>query len=291
MQFDWTNYLKNNFENFKNDVLNEMVSFYGENYREILTKRLNSTNFIFYGNTRFGVPNYPQRFCPNKKMGKKDIVYKSIDIDYNYDINYYIYKIISEKSHVSCQFEIYNSDNASAVSIVLFPLYKTDQELIHEMIHSVTSTPLSLTPHINKCGLITSQNSGEVLLEECITELEDKIIYNRLKNKGVKTFLKDHQNISMYESFYDMYIPVIFDFYKTFHNLIEYARITSDKSSLIDLIGEYNYKDFIKYIDEYKVATKNGILNNLIDFINNSVDNMKAYSKSAKKLVKRKLTK
>ena len=34
--FDWVNYLKDNFENFKNSVLDEMINYYGKEYKQIL---------------------------------------------------------------------------------------------------------------------------------------------------------------------------------------------------------------------------------------------------------------
>ena len=43
-------YFEENFNNFLNSVCKELVSYYGEEYKDIITYRLYNTNFVFYVN-------------------------------------------------------------------------------------------------------------------------------------------------------------------------------------------------------------------------------------------------
>ena len=43
-------YFEENFNNFLNSVCEELVSYYGEEYKDIITYRLYNTNFVFYVN-------------------------------------------------------------------------------------------------------------------------------------------------------------------------------------------------------------------------------------------------
>ena len=93
-----------------------------------------------------------------------------------------------------------------------FTLKEVQSILIHEMIHAITYTPLYIIPekgtYKGKSGLISSNNPDEELLEEVITELEARIIYNSIRMKNNTVFLKEY-NEDLYSISKERYVGLI----------------------------------------------------------------------------------
>lgn len=180
MFYNWTNYLKENFNDFKNYVINEMINLYGDEYKEEIIERLDIVNFIFYGNTSLCIPLRNQ-----SKYEKQNIIYTTKPFKYTYPTKEFIKGLVDE---ISISYTtVYDYNDNSLNHFILFPLYSSDKQLIHEMIHAVTSQPLGLTDkgkYVSKTGLENTYcHNGESLLEETITEIEANIIYDSLRNK------------------------------------------------------------------------------------------------------------
>lgn len=240
-------YLKKNFNRFKNKVIEAMINYYGEEYKDIIIKRLDDTIFMFYGNVINGNISSKQ-----SRRFKKEIIYKTKDTN-RFDNNASIKKVLKEGNATYLTF--YDPETINIDKVILFPIYESDETLIHEMIHAVANehfftlkknSKKDLEIH-SKNGLITSKDQGEILLEETITEIEANNIYNILKENGFKSFLIGF-DYSSYPCYYDNFIPLVNDFYETFFNDITYSRFTPSKSTLINKIGIENYYDLVNYI-------------------------------------------
>ena len=48
-------YIMDNFESYKNEVIKELINYYGEEYRDLIISRVEDTDFIFYINPNFNV--------------------------------------------------------------------------------------------------------------------------------------------------------------------------------------------------------------------------------------------
>lgn len=249
--FNWSNHIKTNFEEFKNNVISEMINLYGEEYKNYIIERLNRVNFIFYGNTSLTIPLYKQ-----SKYEKQSIIYTTKPFKYSYPTKELIKKLANETSisHTT----VYDYNDEDLHYFILFPLYSSDKQLIHEMIHAVTTDPIGITDngkYISKVGIeITNGSASEALLEECITETEAKIIYNRLNKKNVESFIRDLDlNKFEHRCYYEHFIPLIIDFYNNHFNEITYSRFTMNKNKLFENVDKQEY---MKLLDDIKSFEK-----------------------------------
>lgn len=275
-------YLKTNFKNFRKKVINAMISYYGEEYRGLINKRLDETNFIFYGNVKDDLVSPKQN-----RFLKKEIIYKTMDTDCATD--YQIKR--SFKDGNASYITMYDFENEVLKKFVIFPIYLDDETLIHEMIHAITNTTFARIKDNNKkyldsytkSGLITTKHQGEILLEETITEIEANRIYKILKSNGFKSFIREYDYTSE-PCYYDNFFPIIDFFYETFFKDITYSRITTDKSSLLDKIDIHNYIDLINYISCYEEELRFKRKNKYYPLIENTVSKMENNYK-VKKLI------
>ena len=247
--YNWSKHLKDNFESFKNSVINEMIDYYGEEYKKDINERLDRVNFVFYGNTKLGIPSYNQskyekmriilptkglKYTPPARKDLKDLV-KAISI-----------------SHTT----IYDPNDNSVNFFILFPLYSSDKHLIHEMVHAITNTPLCLSEsgkYYAKTGLEISDDNAELLLEESITEIDANIIYTRLKDKGTKSFVRElNSSIHQHSCYYCNFIPQVIDFYINHFKEVNHARITLDKRSMFKTINKEEYDQLLESINNYE---------------------------------------
>ncbi len=268
---NWTYHIKKNFNTFKNSVITEMVKYYGKKYEDIITQRLDDVNFIFYGTIKNGIPSRKQSF-----NGRKGVVFRTKEIDYNIDTKESINSDIDSK--LICFNTKYDFDKNELNKYILIPLFATDEDIIHEMIHAITYTPLYLDDenekYKGKTGLAVSNNDGEILLEETITELEAKNIYKLLKKKNSKTFLAEYYDVTS-NCYYNHFINLISKFYKYFFNEITYSRITLNKNSLVQRVGKDLYERLTEFIGYYAEDLYSLSKERYIPLINCTVDKMK----------------
>ena len=91
------------------------------------------------------------------------------------------------------------------------------------------------------------------VLEECVTETEAKIIYNRLRERNIESFIRD-LDLSKYEHrcYYEHFIPLTIDFYNKHFNEITYARFTMNKNKLFESVDKQEYMNLINDINSYE---------------------------------------
>lgn len=277
-------YLKSNFDNFKSLVCNEFINYYGEQYRDEITYRLNNTNFIFYINEfkpllgsifdYFNKDNLKDRYVIIKDKYKQITnYYKRVEkeIDINSDLKAYkmINKIIFDtsntvyndkdkkqrefeiddaiKEHEICYFPMYLEDSKTIEHAVVIPIFKAnDCNLIHEMIHGIMSQDLLLKEN-NTLYSKTGLAIGmnsETLLEECLTEIDAQSISKILKEKGIE-FIEKFYPKKCHRCNYNTYIPFFREFYEYFKDDLIYSRITLNKSHLLEQIDRENYYYFM----------------------------------------------
>ncbi len=259
--YNWNKHLKENFDSFKNSVINAMIDYYGEEYKEDIIERLDRVNFIFYGNKKLLIPSYNQ-----SKYKKMRIIHSTNGLKYTPPSKEYLKYLVNEISisHTT----IYDPNNDSVNFFILFPLYSSDKHLIHEMVHAITNIPLCISEngkYYAKTGLETCDNESELLLEETITEIDASIIYQNLKEKGIKPFIRN-LNPDTYEHscYYNNFIPDVIDFYNKYFNDINYARITLNKNSLFKTVDKKEYNQLLQEVSnsEEELIKKFGKINN-----------------------------
>ncbi len=260
-------YIRDNFEFFKNEVVKELIDYYGSKYRDLIISRIEDTNFIFYVAPHYSSflisglkkkRNYKELKEEFSKF-KKDVklnnlennrLYKSKDKEearYPYTIN----------DGIICFSYKYNNNTDELCREIYIPVfYADDCSIIHEMIHSVMSAPLFLTEKDDeyflqyKMGLSVSCDGMSDILEESLTEMDAKIIAKRIRKRKIY-FIDKYCLFDRSKWFYDNFISYTTDFYKAFKDKINKARLTLNLRELKYWIGEEEYNEFINLIEDY----------------------------------------
>ncbi|MBQ6284995.1 MAG: hypothetical protein IJK67_01610 [Bacilli bacterium] len=285
-------YLKSNFEGFKNVVINELIAYYGEKYKDEIVSRINDTNFIFYINPkkRRIKRSHSDRRKENFDEIKENYRKTRLEAKKNGEL-FNLYNKKSAAARFVCPYNetdftsMYNNGEKEIEKTIFIPLYfVNDEGIIHEMIHAVMSSPLGLieSPDYKilkyKIGLITSGDKGEDLLEECMTQIEALIIYEIIKSKGI-SFIDEFYPNKSFECKYDLFIPSVAKFYKDFKEDLVDARITLNLRRFINKIGKENYCKLIQLLREFEenyFDCDRGIFRELISkVINQMGDNKK----------------
>ena len=264
--YEIRNYLSNNINDFKETVSEEFINYYGIEYKNEIISRLNDTNFVFYVNTNLrtfsSFPFYKINCSKNSyndikkefKIVKKEILKNNYDnAIYSSDKRIFPLKEIID-SNRTC-LDCYNEITNKIEKVIYVPLFNGhDESLIHEMIHSIMTSPLCYTDIkgrkcVFKIGFTLCDSKMERLLEECLTEIDAKKIYKKVHNKYI--FLDKFYPLYKSECMYDKYIPFVIDFYNKYMVDINYSRFNLNKNHILSLIGKNNYDIFLSLINEY----------------------------------------
>ncbi len=260
-------YISNNFDSFKNEIIKELINYFGEEYKDIIVSRIEDTNFIFYIEPRYNefLKFNIKRKDNYRKLKKeyyrlqREIRIKDLENGQVYNsksLGSVAYKSIAWNSKTCFTYMYCNGNNELKREIFIPLFYADDRAIIHEMIHSVMSSPLFLLDRNNSCvlkykfGLCASDDSITDLLEECITEIEAKRIYSNIKKKGISLI----DCLYLYKSslcFYDNFIPYIIEFYKLFKDDIINARITLNLRQLEHILGNEEYNNFLSLLKDF----------------------------------------
>lgn len=257
-------HLESNFEMFKNIVVSEMIKYYGEEYKEEIISRINDTNFIFYINPKKRKLNKINRDKRKDNFDEIEENYKQVrkEIKGNCELfNYQSKSSAASKKIVTdnetCFLYMYNNGEKRIEKTIFIQLYSTNDEgIIHEMIHAVMSSILKVEDTSYgrilkyKTGLITTNNKGEDLLEECMTQIEALMIYEAIKEKGI-SFIDEFYPNKNFECKYNLFIPSVAKFYKYFKDDLVDARISLNLGNLINKIGKENYCKLIQLLKEF----------------------------------------
>ncbi len=278
------NYVGNYFENFKSIATEEIVNYYGEQYRDQIVSRINNTSFAFYINysrklkTKKDLLFISEYYKLIKKYMEKNNMSKEI---YNSTgIIFPMAKILIDDNTPDFSY-CYNQDKKSVDKVIYIPLFFTNDEgIIHEMIHSCMSNPLLLIGDKNgrvvKCknGINVLKHEGENLLEECLTQMDAHEIAKRLKAKNV-SFINKYYPHNELICFYNQFIPYVSNFYDEFKEEIIDARLTLNIRGFIDSIGKDNYIRYIDLIKDFLYNYNNTEKGYYKYFLDSELDKMK----------------
>ncbi len=260
--YEIRNYLSNNINDFKEIVSNEFINYFGNDYRNEIISRLNITDFIFYMNTDFftfpsesdyAKENY-SRIKRERELLKKIINKNDFD-NILYSSNNSICPLKEIINTNRTCIDNYNEITNEICKVIYIPLFSSsDESLIHEMVHSIMTNPIGFTNIdkrrcIFKIGLSMLNGIGEKLLEECITEINAKEIYSKVKNKI--SYLDKYYPLFESKCIYDKYIPLVKDLYYSHPKDINYSRITLNKNYIISILGKNSYYKYINLLESY----------------------------------------
>lgn len=257
-------YLQNNFNHFKNEVTKEIIYYYKEKYRDIIMSRLEETEFIFYISPKFSdFLRYSSKKNSNYKLLKKD--YKVIQKEVRKNkLNSgvicntmsYIpndYEFVSNNNFICFRYT-FDKDSEKLTRKVFIPIfYADDRAIVHEMVHSIMSSPLLLYEKDEfkyKFGIGIVDNADEALMEECMTEIDARRIARRLKEKKI-SFIDKYYLFEGFLCSYDYFIPSVNNLYNLYEDEINESRITLNSRKFIYSIGKENYYDFVKYLYDF----------------------------------------
>ena len=309
---------------FKRDVINSLNDFYnrqfndnldklvlaftmyfGEEYYEIIKKRINSILFCWYKhkylNLKYNKVKYYNGFILKRDMKtvleQNDVIIGS-NIDISAHKNYLEDDILKQPDSVLAKHSKYFNSKNESLDIILFPMIiSNDKVLIHEIEHVIINNVLAYITDVNnkvifvKSGLhVMSEKENifeEIINERCAVDITK--IFHKLNGTILeKKYIFNQKND--YEIFFDL----IELFYQKYCNLLKRVRITENYNLLFKYIDKdiyYEYIDFIyKKYEEMECQIKSGnkfILNSMyIDIANKYVENMELNKNKQLKLVK-----
>lgn len=243
-------------ENSKDEIISSFISYYGEEYKNIITHRLNNTEFIFYVNKRKKYLNFrnllhKKPLKSNYEEIKKKIVYTSLKTD---DEDFKLFTEMAVEDTLTCEKGMII--NGEYKRIIYIPLaYANDNSLIHEMVHAVCDQELLVTEEgkvISKVGLTNSDNdfSKNKYLEEVLTEIDAKNIVRDIRSKGIDIIDSLYLS-SEYRCVYDILSVLTKEFYQTYRDNIINARLTMNFRKFKNLLGDKEFEEYEKLIYDF----------------------------------------
>lgn len=270
----YKNEIKTGFLQNKSILLESLIEYYGEEYREIITDRFNNTDFIFYIYEHFN--KYLKATKTKSKTEKKELkilqkkletIKNSIRKMHSGTINRIIYSSDENGKYSKEALETFNAifyknfvcmkaifEDDKYKRFVFIPLFfSNDGCLIHEAIHSITSQLLGIADEkiIEKWGLVAPEDFySDIFLEEATTEIETKKIYQIFKKNG-GNFLDKCYPFDSYSSSYDFLLPFIENFYNSQRKDITSTRFSLNKNEILEICGREEYFNFSKTLNDF----------------------------------------
>lgn len=278
--------IKESIEKNKPVLIESFIEYYGEEFRNVIIKKINEITFIYYidwetvdliikeflpqvdnidkytafiefRNSKTFLSSLFERKVKSRKLPENLIGMTNSSIVNNDFIVKRLFKNLSRPE--ACSFN-YGSVKHMDRIITFQILTLTEKAIIHEINHAITrdnlayimddrSTPIGA---ISKAGLSVDancQNNGERIVEELLNDKVSEEIETIFKSKG-GDFSDFCLNIPL-EYPYEHNFYLIDDFYMQFKKYIKIARISEKKNELISRIGKEEYEEFIRLINKY----------------------------------------
>ncbi len=272
---EYTKKINGRFKKNKNIILDSFIEFYGEEYRSIITDRLNDISFLYYindftifylvdnlknenndkfKNIFFSIPYIV--YLIKNGLYKKDITQNNFyELGINKIVGSSDDELLNDKELLKYSIAIaLREDNESPYEvnipidgdikrIIALPIFSVDDEdLFHEINHAICSEfVMKNGESIIKCGLNYS-NDEKKYITEIINDITSLEIYNIFKSKCSNVIYDDN-----------IMSDVFTDPYKNYQNLIkEFYELNKDriKALIIDDSAFQIKKDELKTLSK-----------------------------------------
>lgn len=285
----------------KNILLEAFVKYYGEEYRKVITTRMNNTYFYtFLSNTTIKYMKLliDQNAISNTNIakdikeilnyyGKKHITakfyYSGIDVQ-GKSLKEYTTEFFSNNNDVLGGYisGLTNHNTQSCIVYISICQYFHDEtSIIHEINHTIRESILANyidnngeEYKITKGGIQIKygEYQNDVEIEEILNHratLEIRDIFHKL---GGCISTNPVHNISPYEELF----PLIEKFYQKYKTLLKKVAITDNMNALFSKIDKEKYEKYKKIICEQFpiVHSNNKLSSDVIDYTNNLVNQM-----------------
>lgn len=285
----------------KSILIEAFIKYYGEEYRNIITERLNNTYFYIFisdatikqikkliaeniiNNTDIirNIKKIIKYYGKNHITAKfycngEDVQSKSVK---NYTTEYFSNKKNSVGGHIVGT-TIFN-DQSSLIFISFSQYFYDETALIHEINHAIRSSNLAIYVDNNGKERIITKNGIDIKnseSNECI-EIEE-IIQHKATLEILDFFHKLGGHISIkptnhLTSKYEKMFPLIENFYKKYETILKKAAITDNINVLFSEIDKDKYEEYKRVIcEQFPIIydDNNNLSDKVINYVNNLVN-------------------
>lgn len=276
----------------KSKLIEAFVMYYGEEYRNLITNKINDITFCWgitdYFKKVMGTYNKSNNNYSQEVLEELDSI-KNISLldDFVCFSNKKFLKyegvlkeVFNKNSNVTASFLTF-IDKDELVKLIYFDMfYSTNSDIIHEINHLVTTTPLSVLEKdegnmiVQKVGL-SSFGCEKVFFEELINERTAIDINSNFNKLGGKLSALDTISFNK-KNYYSKFLPLIEKFYIKYKDILKRVRITNNLNELYRYIDKEKYLKYIELINKIVAITKGNELEEkyiiMCDLFVNSLD-------------------
>jgi len=294
-----TNFFKE-IDSNKSILVEAFIKYYGEEYRNIITERLNNT--YYYTFISDATIKELKKLITENTINKTDIIRDIKKIIKYYGDNHITAKFYcngtdvqskSFKDYMTACFSnnknalgghivgISDFDNqASMIFISLNQYFSDETALIHEINHAIRSSNLAIYTDNDKKERIIIKNGIDIKNSSCNECVEiEEILQHKATLEILDFFHKLGGCISMQQtshliSNYEKMFPLIDNFYKKYKTLLKKAAITDNMNILFSEIDKEKYEEYKRIICEQFpiIYNSNNLSDKVINYVNNLVD-------------------
>ena len=282
----YTKIINNNIDR----IIDAFCIFYGQQYRFIITEKINSITFMWFRHKDLDIfikmlkrtlkngrdMEYFLKYKNNEKIGSNKNISSFLTFELESSLNS-VSRLIAANVH------FYNHLDNNFVETICFPIFiVNDNIMFHEINHVVTKEILMCfnDKMIIKGGL--NINNENVLFEELINEITSREICEIFNKNGGSIF---DNNIKI-GSDYEILFPLINSFYNKYKELIKYAKISLNYNILFKYIDKEVFKTYINLINEvFETIKRSEIKKDTIDLAEEYVQAMEKENVKTLKLV------
>lgn len=242
-------------------IIQSFISFYGEQHKEYILKKLSNSRIIWYD---------------GKELDETEDVHNHIISSIPVEEINELLKKRSKKAFLQSAY-------IDELDLLVLPLSYDLTHIIHESNHKVGSHVLSYEPLVQINGISYSKETNNGVIEH------DEFLSEAINHKMTLEILSELNGLGIEvkrtPSWQENLFPLIYLFYETFKDLLKETFISGDLNGFVKLLGEDNYSYFSQmiYLKGFKIrrqlrkGDKPKISQEDIDLIEGIVHKMKSH--------------
>ena len=242
-------------------IIQSFISFYGEQHKEYILKKLSNSRIIWYD---------------DKELDETEDVHNHIISSIPVEEINELLKKRSKKAFLQSAY-------IDELDLLVLPLSYDLTHIIHESNHKVGSHVLSYEPLVQINGISYSKETNNGVIEH------DEFLSEAINHKMTLEILSELNDLGIEvkrtPSWQENLFPLINLFYETFKDLLKETFISGDLNGFVKLLGEDNYSYFSQmiYLKGFKIrrqlrkGDKPEISQEDIDLIEGIVHKMKSH--------------
>ena len=238
----------NKYSKDKDIIIESFIEYYGEEYREKITSRINNLNIICYVPLMFhdslmpkDLLNYLDRvkelYATNSDVR---VLIENLVIDYNCE------ELLEFcKNNLGFNY-LLQSCSLYELNLTILPIVYNLSHITHELNHTIINNSLIDEPDVSSNGLEIAVRDGKKCMYQDTTFNE--ILCERVTHDVQKIQQSKGINSEVCASWQYNYFKFIERFYQTFKEIYKYSVISGNLNALIKSVGEQNYRDLVNIV-------------------------------------------